>query len=85
MLWTKSKKSLIVMNNSPQNVRYADLLAVCRAFFGEPRQSGSSHTVFKTPWQGDPRINIQKSGDKAKGYQVRQVLLAIDKLKGHKS
>ena len=37
--------------------------------------------VFKTPWVGDPRINIQNDKGKAKAYQVRQVLLAIDRLK----
>lgn len=48
----------------------------------EPRQSGTSHAVFKTPWPGDPRVNIQRSrGGEAKPYQVRQVLKAIDKLK----
>lgn len=31
---------------------------------------------------GDPRINIQDQKGKAKAYQVRQVLLAIDKLEG---
>jgi hypothetical protein len=37
--------------------------------------------VFGTPWPGDPRVNIQRStGGKAKAYQVRQVLKAIDKL-----
>lgn len=55
---------------------------VCESFFGEPRQNGTSHLIFKTPWQGDPRINIQVAGGKAKPYQVRQVLQAIDKLKG---
>jgi hypothetical protein len=30
---------------------------------------------------GDPRVNIEGSKGKAKAYQVRQVLLAIDKLK----
>jgi hypothetical protein len=49
--------------------------------FGEPRQSGSSHAIFKTPWVGDPRINIQNEKGNAKADQVRQVLLAIDKLK----
>lgn len=49
--------------------------------FGEPRQDGTSHAVFKTPWQGDPRVNIQRAkGGKAKSYQVRQVLKAIDRL-----
>ena len=36
--------------------------------------------IFKTPWVGDPRINIQNDKGKAKPYQVRQVLLAIQKL-----
>jgi len=44
-------------------------------------QSGISHTLFKTLWPGDPRVNNQNDKGKAKAYQVRQVLLAIDKLK----
>jgi len=32
------------------------------------------------PWLGDPRVNIQNSKGKAKSYQVRQVLKAIEKL-----
>lgn len=68
------------MRSSPDNVRFADLVKVCTALFGEPRNTGGSHTIFKTPWQGDPRINLQRAGDKAKAYQVRQVLAAIDKL-----
>lgn len=61
-------------------MRYADLERVARSFFGEPRQSGGSHTVFKTPWAGDPRVNIQDIKGQAKPYQVKQVLAAIDKL-----
>lgn len=38
--------------------------------------------MFKTPWVGDPRIDIQDDKGKAKAYQVRQVLLAIEKLEG---
>lgn len=41
--------------------------------------------IFKTPWQGDPRVNIQNDHGKAKAYQVRQVLDAIDRLKEQKS
>jgi hypothetical protein len=67
---------------SPTNVPFRELLAACEHYFGKPRQSGSSHAVFKTPWPGDPRVNIQNSKGKAKPYQVRQVLVAIDKLKG---
>jgi hypothetical protein len=31
------------------------------------------------PWAGDPRVNTQNDKGKAKAYQVRQVLRAIDK------
>jgi hypothetical protein len=77
-----SKKILDQMHREPNNVRYADLHKICEEFFGKPRQSGTSHALFKTPWPGDPRVNIQNDKGKAKAYQVRQVLLAIDKLKG---
>jgi hypothetical protein len=51
-----------------------------------PRQDGTSHKVYKTPWQGDPRVNIQrgKNGN-AKTYQVRQVLDAIARLGAEKN
>jgi hypothetical protein len=68
------------MEENPKNIRFSDLCKVCNHFFGEPRQSGSSHRVYKTPWQGDPRINIQSHKGKAKAYQVKQVLLAIERL-----
>ncbi len=70
------------MRREPANVRFADLYRVCVEQFGAPRQKGSSHAVFKTPWAGDPRINIQADKGKAKAYQVRQVRLAMDKLEG---
>jgi hypothetical protein len=75
-------KILAMMRREPTNVRFEDLKKVCVRFFGEPRQKGTSHAVFKTPWVGDPRINIQADKNKAKAYQVKQVLLAIDKLEG---
>jgi hypothetical protein len=73
-------KILLEMQAAPTNVRFADLVRVCELFFGTPRQSGSSHMIFKTPWLGDPRINIQNDKGKAKAYQVKQVLLAIEKI-----
>ncbi len=66
------------MRSNPRNVRFADLSKVCDYYFGEPRSSGS-HRIYKTPWQGDPRINIQNDNGKAKAYQVRQVLQSIEK------
>lgn len=75
------KKILDKIKEEPANVRFSELVKVCERFFGKPRQSGTSHMIFKTPWCGDPRINLQNDKGKAKAYQVRQVLLAIDKLK----
>lgn len=80
-----TQKMIDQMRREPNNVRFADLHKICEAFFGKPRQSGSSHTIFKTPWPGDPRVNIQNDKGKAKAYQVKQVLLAIEKLKGEKN
>lgn len=77
-----SSKILDQMRREPNNVRFADLKKLYEAYFGKPRQMGTSHAIFKTPWVGDPRINIQDDKGKAKAYQVRQVLLAIDKLEG---
>jgi len=55
------------------------------AFNNFSKGSGSniaagSHRIYKTPWQADPRINIQNHKGKAKAYQVKQVILALEKL-----
>jgi hypothetical protein len=68
------------MRRNPKGIRYRDLCKVCDFYFGEARQTGSSHRIYKTPWPGDPRVNIQNAGGMAKAYQVRQVLKAIDRL-----
>ena len=78
---SKIKKIVKDMRKSPQNVWFADLTALCSHYFGSPRNNGTSHHVFKMPWLGDPRVNIQKTkGGKAKAYQVKQVLAAIAKM-----
>jgi len=72
------------MECSPSNISFNDLKKVCEYYFEKPIIKGS-HFVFKTPWQGDPRVNIQKDGGgKAKVYQVKQVLSAISRIKGSK-
>lgn len=68
------------MRRNPKGIRFNELCRVCDHFFGKPRKSGTSHRVYKMPWAGDSRVNIQASRGKAKAYQVRQVLLAVDKL-----
>ncbi len=68
------------MRQNPKGIRFNELRKVCDHYFGTARQSGSSHRIYKTPWADDPRVNIQNHKGKAKAYQVRQVLQAIDKL-----
>ena len=75
------EKIIVQMRLEPANVGFNDLKKVCTAYFGKPRQDGSSHAIFKTPWPGDPRVNIQNAKGKAKPYQVRQVLQAIEKIR----
>ena len=65
---------------SPNNVKFKDLLADAIEAFGEPRIEGSHH-VFKMPWMGRPWVNLQKDGKNAKPYQVKQVKEALEKLK----
>jgi hypothetical protein len=62
------------------HLRFRPLLRLCAQFFGAPRIRGSHH-IFKMPWAGDPRINLQEDGNQAKPYQVQQVIRALKKLK----
>jgi hypothetical protein len=71
---------LNAMRRNPKGIAFNDLCRVCDHYFGEARQSGSSHRIYKTPWQGDPRVNIQNDKGMAKAYQVKQVLKAIERL-----
>ncbi len=75
------------LERNPHNVGFADLCKICEYYFGEARLKGGHH-IYKTPWQGDPRINIQNDNGKGKAYQVRQVAKAIKRLEeqsGNKS
>ncbi|MCG6941686.1 MAG: toxin HicA [Thiohalocapsa sp.] len=73
------EKMLRKAGENPANLRFAELRKRCEHFFWEPRQA-SSHLIFKTPWPADPRCQFQDRQGKAKPYQVRQILAAIDKL-----
>lgn len=73
-------EKLKLFKNNPKDVKFSELCKVCDFYFGDARQSGSSHRVYKTPWTGDPRVNIQNSKGKAKAYQVKQVLKSIERL-----
>lgn len=71
---------LETFRNNPNGVRFSDLVKLCDEVFGEPRRTGGSHRIYRMPWPGDPRVNIQGRKGMAKPYQVRQVLKAIEKL-----
>lgn len=70
------------MRQDRASVSFADLVKVCVHYFDEPRQRGTSHMVFRMPWPGDPRVDIQNVRGMAKPYQVKQVLAAIDRWEG---
>ena len=76
----KIQDILSQMRESPKSIKFNDLCKVCDAYFGEPRQSASSHRVYRTPWKGDPRVNIQNAKGMSKAYQVKQVLQAVERL-----
>jgi hypothetical protein len=71
---------LAPMRRNPRGVRFHDRCQVCDFCFGKARQRGSSHRIYRTPWQGDPRVNIQNDQGMAKASQVKQVLKAIGRL-----
>lgn len=78
-------KILLHMRQNPKNVRFKDLCRVCEHYFGSSRQTGGSHRVYKMPYAGDPRINIQEGNNGlARAYQVKQVLGAIERLEKKK-
>jgi len=74
------KEILEAMRANPAGTRFADLCRVCDHYFGPARQTSGSHRVYKTPWSGDPRVNIQNDKGRAKVYQVKQVIKAIERL-----
>ncbi|MXY57863.1 MAG: toxin HicA, partial [Gammaproteobacteria bacterium] len=39
---------LETLRQNPKGIRYADLVKVCDHYFGEPRQKGTSHRVYRT-------------------------------------
>ena len=80
----KVEDILTEMRRNPKGIRFQDLCKVCDTLFGEARQKSSSHRIYKTPWQGDPRVNIQNDKGMAKAYQVKQVLKAIERLEAQR-
>ena len=68
------------LERSPHNIGFVEVCSICDYYFGKPRQESTSHRVYKMPWIGDPRVNIQEKNGKGKAYQVRQVIKALKRL-----
>lgn len=43
-------EKLKTFRSNPKDVKFSDLCRVCEFYFGKPRQSGTSHCIYKTPW-----------------------------------
>ena len=73
------EKAINALAHNPKSVKFSELAKVLDEWFGEPRTKGS-HRIYRTPWHGDPRLNIQNARGMAKAYQVRQAIRALQKL-----
>lgn len=65
----------ILRGGSDANIRFDDLVSLLTHLGFEMRVRASHHTFRKAGVQD--KINIQKDGNKAKPYQVRQVRSVI--------
>lgn len=79
---SRSDKTLARAKNSPQNVKWSDLEALCKRYFASPIRTRGSHVMFQLPWDDDPLLNIQPRGKQAKPEQVKQAVKAIERLLG---
>lgn len=62
--------------SNPAGVRFAHLVKLVLAMGYELKRQNGSHRVFGRA--GFPTINLQPDGNKAKDYQVRQVVAIIE-------
>jgi hypothetical protein len=75
----KIAETIAEFEREKASTRFSKLIRICEEYFDAPRVKGSHH-IFKTPWPGDPRLNLQSDKGKAKPYQVEQVIAALKKL-----
>lgn len=69
----------ILRGTSDANIAFSDLINLMQYFGFEMRIKGSHHIFRKKGVEEKP--NLQKDGDKAKPYQVRQIRKIILKYK----
>jgi predicted RNA binding protein YcfA (HicA-like mRNA interferase family) len=75
---TREKRHAKIKNN-PANVRFEEVEAWLLSFGFKEREAKGSHTVFTHPlWDG--KLTMQSHKGKAKPYQIRQALKAIEEI-----
>ena len=74
---SKRDKLLAEAQESPANFRFNDLISLAKMFGFEERRQKGSHIIMVNPVHG-LFMNFQNQKGKAKPYQVRQLLKAID-------
>ena len=63
------------------SIKFAEISENLRAMVWPPRIKRYNHHVYRMPWSGDPRINIQRGNNgAAKAYQVKQVIAALARM-----
>ncbi len=67
----------ILRGTSDANIFFSDLVNLLKHFGFEIRIKGSHHIFRKSSIE--ERVNLQKDGNKAKPYQVRQIRKLIHK------
>lgn len=75
---SKKKKLYQKAINSPANLSFKELCSLAEYAGFEFRNQAGSHKIYKHPVINE-MINIQPEGNKAKPYQVKQLLEIIDK------
>ena len=73
----KLRKLLMKAVNAPQNIRFAEMLTLARAFGYSLDRIRGSHHILVHP-DVDRPLNLQDAGGKAKPYQVKQFLRDIE-------
>ena len=70
------------IKRNPDNVGWMDFLALCTHHFGDPVRQRGSHIIFTLPsWTEHGPLIVQPDGKRAKGYQVRQALRHIERIR----
>jgi predicted RNA binding protein YcfA (HicA-like mRNA interferase family) len=72
---------LVAARNNPSGLSFGDFETLMRACGWQFKRQKGSHRLWYSP--AGHRLPIQKSGNKAKAYQVRQFLARYDKEHPH--